>query len=161
MFYYFLQFLEKKLVLLISTYKVFFIGIFYLYSCQMPGIASVCFSWVVILSWTQVLNLVFAKVSPHNFIKVSLLTAYNSIYKFDIICLAETFLNLKTFQMAKIWTYQVSQTPSVGEFASTSRNIQNVSYNNQCICFQIAISNKPYHLIDHLANLVMNSTILF
>ena len=97
----FLQFLERKLVFLISTYKVFFVGIFNLYSCRMSGIASVCYSWEVILSWTQVLNLVFAKVSPHNFIKVSLLTAYNSIYKFDILCLAETFLNLKTFSNGK------------------------------------------------------------
>ena len=97
----FLQFLERKLVFLISTYKVFLVGIFNLYSCRMSGIASVCYSWEVILSWTQVLNLVFAKVSPHNFIKVSLLTAYNSIYKFDILCLAETFLNLKTFSNGK------------------------------------------------------------
>ena len=97
----FLQFLERKLVFLISTYKVFFVGIFNLYSRRMSGIASVCYSWEVILSWTQVLNLVFAKVSPHNFIKVSLLTAYNSIYKFDILCLAETFLNLKTFSNGK------------------------------------------------------------
>ena len=97
----FLQFLERKLVFLISTYKVFFVGIFNLYSCRMSGIASVCYSWEVILSWTQVLNLVFAKVSPHNFIEVSLLTAYNSIYKFDILCLAETFLNLKTFSNGK------------------------------------------------------------
>ena len=97
----FLQFLERKLVFLISTYKVFFVGIFNLYSCRMSGIASVCYSWEVILSWTQVLNLVFAKVSPHNFIKVSLLTAYYSIYKFDILCLAETFLNLKTFSNGK------------------------------------------------------------
>ena len=32
----------------------------------------------------------------HNFNKVSLLTAYNSIHKFDTICLSETYLNSKT-----------------------------------------------------------------
>ena len=31
-----------------------------------------------------------------DFIKVSLLTAYNSIHKFDIICLSEMYLNSKT-----------------------------------------------------------------
>ena len=32
-------------------------------------------------------------VSAHDFVKVSLLEAYNAIHKFDIICLSETFLN--------------------------------------------------------------------
>ena len=35
-------------------------------------------------------------ITSHNFIKVSLLTAYNSIHKFDIICLSEMYLNSKT-----------------------------------------------------------------
>ena len=35
-------------------------------------------------------------ITSHNFIKVSLLTAYNSIHKFDIICLSETYLNSET-----------------------------------------------------------------
>ena len=161
MFYYFLQFLEKKLVLLISTYKVFFIGIFYLYSCQMSGIASVCFSWVVILSWTQVLNLVFAKVSPHNFIKVSLLTAYNSIYKFDIICSSETYLNSETFSNNEnlnipgynlIRVDHLSNDKRGGVFIyfkeSLPLRLYNVSYLNECICFEIMISNKLCNFIS-------------
>ena len=35
-------------------------------------------------------------ITSHNFIKVSLLTAYNSINKFDIILLSETCLNSET-----------------------------------------------------------------
>ena len=35
-------------------------------------------------------------ITSHNFIKVSLLTAYNSIHKFDILCLSETYLNSET-----------------------------------------------------------------
>ena len=35
-------------------------------------------------------------VSSHNFSKVSLLRAYISIYKFDVICIFETFLNSDT-----------------------------------------------------------------
>ena len=32
-------------------------------------------------------------ISAHDFLKVSLLEAYNAMHKFDIICLSETFLN--------------------------------------------------------------------
>ena len=32
-------------------------------------------------------------ISAHNFCKLSLLQAYNSIHKYDIICLSETYLN--------------------------------------------------------------------
>ena len=32
-------------------------------------------------------------ISVHDFVKVSLLEAYNAMHKFDIICLSETFLN--------------------------------------------------------------------
>ena len=35
-------------------------------------------------------------VSTHNFSKVSLLRAYISIHKFDVICISETFLNSDT-----------------------------------------------------------------
>ena len=35
-------------------------------------------------------------ITSHNFIKVSLLTAYYGIHKFDIICLSETYLNSET-----------------------------------------------------------------
>ena len=35
-------------------------------------------------------------ITSHNFIKVSLLTVYNSIHKFDTICLSETYLNSQT-----------------------------------------------------------------
>ena len=32
-------------------------------------------------------------MSSHNFIKISLLTAYNAIHKFDVICSCETYLS--------------------------------------------------------------------
>ena len=35
-------------------------------------------------------------IAAHNFIKVSLLIAYNSIHKYDIICLSETYLDSST-----------------------------------------------------------------
>ena len=35
-------------------------------------------------------------IGAHNFIKVSLLIAYNSILKYNIICLSETYLDSST-----------------------------------------------------------------
>ena len=35
-------------------------------------------------------------ITTHNFIKVSLFAAYNSIHKLGIICFSETYLNLET-----------------------------------------------------------------
>ena len=35
-------------------------------------------------------------ITSHSFIKVSLLTTYNSIHKFDIFCLSETYINFET-----------------------------------------------------------------
>ena len=32
-------------------------------------------------------------ISAHNFTKLSLLQAYNSVHNYDIICLSETYLN--------------------------------------------------------------------
>ena len=69
-------------------------------------------------------------ITFHNFIKVSLLTAYNSIHKFDIICLSETYLNSETLsndENLDITDYNLIRadhlsTPSVGESVSTSKN---------------------------------------
>ena len=35
-------------------------------------------------------------ITAHNFAKLSLLTAYNLVHSFDIICLSETYLNSET-----------------------------------------------------------------
>ena len=70
-------------------------------------------------------------IHSHNFI---MLTAHNSIRKFDIICLSETYLNSETLsndENLNIPSYNlvitfceltICQKPSVGKFASTSKN---------------------------------------
>ena len=35
-------------------------------------------------------------ISAHNCSKISLLTAYNLVHRFEIICLSETYLNFET-----------------------------------------------------------------
>ena len=37
-----------------------------------------------------------SSINSHNFVKASLLTVYNSIHKFNIICLSQTYVNSKT-----------------------------------------------------------------
>ena len=32
-------------------------------------------------------------IAAHNYIKISLLQAYNAVYKYDVLCISETFLN--------------------------------------------------------------------
>ena len=69
-------------------------------------------------------------ITSHNFIKVSLLTAYNSIHKFDIICLSETYLNSETLsnvEKLNVPGYSLIRADhlkntSVGKFSSTSKN---------------------------------------
>ena len=69
-------------------------------------------------------------IASHNFIKVSLLTVYNSIDKFDMISLSETYLNFETLSNDEnlnvpgcnlIRADHLSNTKR-GEFASTSGN---------------------------------------
>ena len=43
--------------------------------------------------WTSLSFWNVNSISAHNFVKVSLLEAYNAIHKFDIICFSETFPN--------------------------------------------------------------------
>ena len=54
---------------------------------QSNPISGQCFS---ICQWN--LN----SITAHNFAKLSLLTAYNLVHSFDIICLSETYLNSET-----------------------------------------------------------------
>ena len=52
-----------------------------------PGSSSSPFENFSICHWS------LFSLTSHNFIEKYLLLAFNSIYKFDIICLSETFLN--------------------------------------------------------------------
>ena len=64
-------------------------------------------------------------ITSHDFLKVKLLTAYNVIHKFDIICISESYLNWILRQTMAIWVYLIIICPvliilleiGVGEFA--------------------------------------------
>ena len=123
-------------------------------------------------------------ITSHNFIKVSLLTAYNSIYKFDIICSSETYLNSETFSNNEnlnipgynlIRVDHLSNDKRGGVFIyfkeSLPLRLYNVSHLNECICFEIMISNKlcnfiplyrsPSQSSDEFENFVYNLDLTF
>ena len=94
-------------------------------------------------------------ITSHNFIKVSLLTAYNSVHKFNIICLSETYLNSETLsndENSNIPGYNLIRADHLSNAKcsggvciyfkeSLPLRLYNVSYLNECVCFEIMISN--------------------
>ena len=69
-------------------------------------------------------------ITSHDFIKVSHLMAYNSIHKFDIVCLSEMYLNSETLsnvEKLNVPGYNLIRADhltntSMGKFASASKN---------------------------------------
>ena len=101
------------------------------------------------------------RITSHIFIKVSFLTAYNSIHKFDIVCLSETCLNSETLSNTENLNVPVYNLIRADHLSNTKRGgvriyfkeslqlrLHNVSYLNECICFKIMISNKLCNLIS-------------
>ena len=96
-----LHFYDKNLGLVVSVYvnsiaiKGIFFSKFSNKCCTIPHIrmffCSLLFFISVIIN--PGLNWKLNSIVAHNFIKMSLLQAYNAIYKFDIICLSETYLD--------------------------------------------------------------------
>ena len=100
------KFLCKTLVsgyLVIQYLRIFcvFILIYYLLWCSSlillsgdiktnPGLISSSGNCFSIFHWN--LN----SITAHNYAKLSLLTAYNLVDSFDMICLSETYLNSET-----------------------------------------------------------------
>ena len=118
-------------------------------------------------------------IISYNFIKNSLLTVYNSIHKFGIIFLSEPYLNSETLSNDKNLNVLGYNLISAGHPSSSKRGavciyfkeslpltLCNVSYLNECISFEILISNKLCNLIslfrshsqssDELENFVYN-----
>ena len=111
-------------------------------------------------------------ITSHSFIKVSLLTTYNSIHKFDISCLSETYVNSETLSNDEslyipdynLITADHQSNTKPGRVCiyfkeSLPLRLYNVSYLKEWICsklcFQINFATS-YHFTDHLADLVMN-----
>ena len=55
-----------------------------------PGPKPSAFKYLSICHWN------LSNITSHDFLKVILLTPYNVMYKFDIICISESYLNSDT-----------------------------------------------------------------
>ena len=99
-------------------------------------------------------------ISPHNYTKISLLTAYVLVHDFDIICLSETYLNSETStddQNLEIPGYCLlcadhSSNHKRGGaciFYSTTLplRVYNISILSECITFEISIGNQVCRFI--------------
>ena len=94
-------------------------------------------------------------ITAHNFAKLSLLTAYNLVHSFHIICLSETYLNSKTppnDTRLELPGYNLfgSDHPSNNKrggvcayYKSTlPLSILNISNLDECINFEVSIANR-------------------
>ena len=94
-------------------------------------------------------------ITSHDFLKVKLLTAYNLLHNFDIICISESYLNFENFSSddnLNITGYNMIRAdhPSgnwrggVCIYYKESLPIKmlNINYLQECICFDLKIGNK-------------------
>ena len=94
-------------------------------------------------------------ITSHDFLKVKLLTAYNVMHKFDIICISESYLNSDTSSnddKLNIPGYNMSRAdhPSGnrrGEVCiyykeSLTIKMLNTNYLQECICLDLKIGSK-------------------
>ena len=94
-------------------------------------------------------------ITSHDFLKVKLLTAYNVMHKFDIICISESYLNSDTSSNdnnLNIPGYNMSRADHPSEnrrggvciYYKESLPIKmlNINYLQECICFDLKIGSK-------------------
>ena len=99
-------------------------------------------------------------ISAQSYTKVSLLTAYNLIHNFDIICVSETFLNSETapndpnleipgYNLHRAHRPSNCKRGGVCIFykAMIPLRVLNISNLNECIKFEVSIANKICHFI--------------
>ena len=100
-------------------------------------------------------------ITAHNFAKLSLLTAYNLVHSFHIICLSETYLNSETSPNVtplELPSYNLfrSDHPSNNKrggvcvyYKSTlPLRILSISNLDECINFEVSITNKICRFIQ-------------
>ena len=100
-------------------------------------------------------------ISAHNYIKVSLLRAYISTHKFDVICISETYLdsdtsdddnNLKIVGYNLIRAYHPSNTKRGGVCIyykhSLAFKLLNIHYLKECMNFKISFGGKICNFIS-------------
>ena len=114
-----------------------------------PGPKPSSFKYFSICHWN--LN----SITSHDFLKVKLLTAYNVMHKFDVICISESYLNSDTssnqynlnipgYNMSRAAHPSGNRRGGVFIFYKESLPIKmlNIDYLQECICFDLKIGSK-------------------
>ena len=99
-------------------------------------------------------------LTAHNFEKVNLLEAYNTVNKFDIICLSESFLNssiltennnpkINGYKMVKADHPNNIKRGGVCAYVRESLPVRNFSnsYLSECLTLEVTISNKEGYVV--------------
>ena len=100
-------------------------------------------------------------IPTQNFSKLSLLSSYNSIYKYDLICLSETFLDssfLPTDERLVLDGYNLVRSDHPNHVKrggvcvyiknSLSTRICNISNLNECVVIELNINKKKGYIIS-------------
>ena len=114
-------------------------------------------------------------IASHNFLKVKLLTAYNLLHNFDIICISESYLNSENFScddnlnitgynMIRADHHSGNRRGGVCIYYKESLPIKmlNINYLQECICFDLKLETNfvvSYLFTDHQAKQPTNSII--
>ena len=120
-------------------------------------------SWLLLPSLVSLLSggtVQPENISAQSYTKVSLLTAYNFIHNFDIICVSETFSNSETtandpnleipgYKMYRNDHLSNCKRASVCIFYKSRLPLRvlNISNLNECINIEVSIANKICHFI--------------
>ena len=100
-------------------------------------------------------------ISAHNFSKLSLLSSYNRIYNYDLICLSETFLdssflpddsrlNLDGYNLIRADHPNDVKRGGVCVYVKNSlaARVSNLSNLNECIIIELSLKNKKGYAIS-------------
>ena len=114
-----------------------------------PGPKPSSFKFFSICHWN--LN----SITSHDFLRVKLLTAYNVMHKFEIICLSESYhysdtssnvdnLNIPAYNMSRADHPSENRRRGVCIYCRESLPIKmlNINYLQECICFDLKIGSK-------------------
>ena len=93
-------------------------------------------------------------IAVHNFSKISLLSAYNSLHKFELTCLSETYLDSSIFrqdpnlEMQRYLSIRADHPSNVkrGGVCVYSKNhvplkLLNIKHHEECITFELSIKS--------------------
>ena len=103
-------------------------------------------------------------ISAYDYFKLFLVNSYNSLRKFDIICLSETYLDLQLSGYMVVRSDHSSNTKRGSVFPYYKNNLPlrvvNIGYLSECLTFELKVGNKTC-FIDPQAIPKMNVKLLF